>query len=92
MSQRSRTSLSNPTSAVSQPSMVPSGLTTRTINSGVDAILGLHDQRQTKQMKYSTRRHDEEETDADSPSPILESFRQARGPAVVTDLTNFSLS
>ena len=76
MRQCSRSQTAPQTSTVSRNAMVSPALTARAINTGVDAILGLHEQRQAKRMRFSMALANEDEGDADSPSPILDGFVQ----------------
>ncbi|KAH9122177.1 hypothetical protein AeMF1_006416 [Aphanomyces euteiches] len=89
MSNRQRTNSNQTSPSMNAPALPPT-LTTRAINDGVDALLGLHERRKAKRMKYSTMPPPTNETDLDSPSPIMDEFIRTRSLSIVPDLTNFS--
>ncbi|KAF0702080.1 hypothetical protein AaE_016142, partial [Aphanomyces astaci] len=66
-------------------------VTARSINHAVDLLNNLQAKRDSKRQRHSPTLRDDD-TDHDSPAPVLDAFIQAKGPNVVHQMTNFSLS
>ncbi|RHZ17803.1 hypothetical protein DYB37_012547 [Aphanomyces astaci] len=66
-------------------------VTARSINHAVDLLNNLQAKRDSKRQRHSQTLRDDD-TDHDSPAPVLDAFIQAKGPNVVHQMTNFSLS